>query len=85
MCFDWRFVSLTFWGLQTVKYLQKIPEVRDAVGSALVALGDGNWRMGEGIQVGKASKGGETDEQVVTEHFIRVSFFCFTWHESLTD
>jgi exocyst complex protein 7 len=45
--------------------------VKGAVGSALVALGDGNWKMGEGVKVGKAGKGGETDEQAVTEHFIR--------------
>ena len=53
--------------------MQRIPEVKTAVGSALVALGDGNWKMGEGIQVGKGSKVGEIDEHVITEHFIRTS------------
>jgi hypothetical protein len=44
--------------------------VQSAVGSALLALGDGNWKMGEGVQVGMASKLGDGDEQVIIEHFI---------------
>lgn len=44
--------------------------MRSAVTSALVALGDGNWKMGEGVQVGKGAKPGEGDESVLLEHFI---------------
>jgi len=45
-----------------VKYLKRRPQVRAAVSSALLALGDGNWKMGEGVQVGKSSQGGITEE-----------------------
>lgn len=41
-----------------------------AASSALLALGDGNWKMGEGVQVGKSSKGGDVDEIVILEHFL---------------
>ena len=38
----------------------------------MLALGDGNWKMGEGIQVGQSSKaGGDVSEVVVLEHFLR--------------
>ena len=54
----------------------KIPEVEAwAVSAALLALGDGNWKMGEGVQVGQKSKGNGADEgseNVVVEH----SFVC---------
>jgi exocyst complex protein 7 len=56
--------------LQTVDYLERLPEVQDAVGAALLTLGDGNWKMGEGIQPGKASKLGEGDEGLVIEHYM---------------
>ncbi|RXW12990.1 hypothetical protein EST38_g12865 [Candolleomyces aberdarensis] len=60
--------------VETVKYISKIPEVEGAVSAALLALGDGNWKMGEGIQVGQKSKGGDAggdeSENVVLEHFI---------------
>jgi exocyst complex component 7 len=46
---------------QTVKYIEKIPHVRTAIQSSLYALGDGNWKMGEGIQVGKGVKTEEAD------------------------
>ncbi len=55
---------------QTVKYLDRIPEVQSAAGAALLTLGDGNWKMGEGVQVGKASKLGEGDEHVILEHYV---------------
>jgi exocyst complex protein 7 len=35
---------------QTVAYIERIPQVLSAVESALFALGDGNWKMGEGVQ-----------------------------------
>ncbi|KAJ2935205.1 hypothetical protein H1R20_g1896, partial [Candolleomyces eurysporus] len=31
--------------VETVKYISKIPEVEGAVSAALLALGDGNWKM----------------------------------------
>ncbi|KDQ53737.1 hypothetical protein JAAARDRAFT_161423 [Jaapia argillacea MUCL 33604] len=52
-----------------VQYLESIPEVKDAVGSALLTLGDGNWRMGDGIQVKKGGKLSEGDEPIIIEHF----------------
>ncbi|EDR01302.1 exo70-like exocyst complex subunit [Laccaria bicolor S238N-H82] len=59
--------KLTGFTLSTVRYITKVPEVRSAVSSALLALGDGNWKMGEGIQVGQAREG---DESAILEHFI---------------
>lgn len=56
--------------IETVKYITRIPEVQGAVSAALLALGDGNWKMGEGIQVGMSQKLGEGDEAVILEHFI---------------
>ncbi len=46
--------------------------MQSAVEAALHALGDGNWKMGEGIQVGKGSK--EDDDGSIMEHFLRA--FC---------
>ncbi|KAH9984578.1 Cullin repeat-like-containing domain protein [Russula vinacea] len=42
--------------ITTVRYLEQLLVVRDAVGPALMLLGDGNWRMGDGIQA-KPNKG----------------------------
>ncbi|KAF7297371.1 hypothetical protein MIND_00970600 [Mycena indigotica] len=53
-----------------VKYLDRLPEVHGAAGAALLQLGDGNWKMGEGVQVQKGPKLGDGDEQVILEHFI---------------
>jgi exocyst complex protein 7 len=53
-----------------VQYLDRIPEVQDAAGSALLMLGDGNWKMGEGLQVAKGPKLGDGDEAVVLEHYL---------------
>jgi exocyst complex protein 7 len=39
------------------------------VESALYTLGDGNWKMGEGVQVGK---GGKEDEGSLVEHYLRL-------------
>jgi exocyst complex protein 7 len=58
---------------QTVKYIEKIPHVRTAVESSLYALGDGNWKMGEGIQVGMGAKTEEADHSSIVEHFVRES------------
>ncbi|OSD02576.1 hypothetical protein PYCCODRAFT_1435235 [Trametes coccinea BRFM310] len=54
--------------MSTVEYLERMPAVKDAAASALLTLGDGNWKMGEGTQIGK-SKPAEVDEQTVLEHF----------------
>ncbi|TDL22018.1 hypothetical protein BD410DRAFT_771026 [Rickenella mellea] len=56
--------------VSTVKYLNAIPDVQDAVASALLTLGDGNWKMGEGMQVSKGPKLGEGDEQIILEHYL---------------
>lgn len=52
-----------------VEYLSQIPEVIDAVGTALMALGDGMWRMGSGAGkvLGKSDTG---DERIIIEHYI---------------
>jgi hypothetical protein len=55
---------------QTTRYLEQLLEVRDAVGPALMLLGDGNWRMGDGIQA-KPNKGKPTpgSESVLIAHY----------------
>ena len=58
---------------QTVEYMERLPEVQSAVGAALLKLGDGNWKMGEGVRVGMSAKTEENDETVVLEHFVRMS------------
>lgn len=47
-----------------------MPEVKAAVGSTLLKLGDGNWKMGEGITVPKTARLGEGDEDLILEHFL---------------
>ena len=54
-----------------VNYLQQIPQVMDAVGTALVTLGDGMWKMGEGKVSGKSD---QDDERLVIEHFVCTCF-----------
>ena len=44
--------------------------MRDAAASALLTLGDGNWKMGEGVQVGKGPKSTDLDERTIMEHFL---------------
>ncbi|KAG6889605.1 hypothetical protein C0995_016131 [Termitomyces sp. Mi166 len=63
--------GLTDFVVSTIRYMEKLPQVQAAVGSALLTLGDGNWKMGEGVQVGKVTtKSSESDETIVLEHFI---------------
>lgn len=54
--------------------------MKEAVGAALFALGDGNWKMGEGKQVGKTQKAStiELTEKVVLQHYTCLSslFSC---------
>ncbi|KAH8116065.1 Cullin repeat-like-containing domain protein [Phellopilus nigrolimitatus] len=52
-----------------LKYMKAIPAVQIAVGTSLLTLGDGNWKMGEGVQVSKGPKLGEGDESVIIEHY----------------
>ncbi|TFY63520.1 hypothetical protein EVG20_g6281 [Dentipellis fragilis] len=54
----------------TIRYLEQLPDVREAVGAVLLALGDGNWRMGDGVQVNKGPKLGEGSEKVILEHYV---------------
>lgn len=57
--------------------MERIFEVRDVVGPALLTLGDGNWKMGEGVQVGnEGAKTDVGDEQTVIEHYT-CHFFMF--------
>lgn len=53
-----------------MEFLERVPEVKTAVGSALLKLGDGNWKMGEGITVPKTARLGEGDEDLILENFI---------------
>ncbi|KAI0784074.1 Cullin repeat-like-containing domain protein [Abortiporus biennis] len=62
--------GLIDFAISTVEYLERMPEVQSAVGAALQTLGDGNWKMGEGVQVGKAGKTTETNERTLMEHFL---------------
>lgn len=74
-----RFFCLADLGLyipiKTVRYLEQLLVVRDAVGPALMLLGDGNWRMGDGIQA-KPNKGKPApgSESVLIAHYTRTSF-----------
>jgi exocyst complex protein 7 len=56
--------------ITTLRYLEQLLEVRDAVGPALMLLGDGNWRMGDGIQA-KPNKGKPApgSESVLIAHY----------------
>ena len=63
------YAFLTDRGRQTVQYLERLLAVRDAAASALLTLGDGNWKMGQGTTIGKTKTPGEVDERTVLEHF----------------
>ncbi|KAF9261301.1 hypothetical protein L218DRAFT_961600 [Marasmius fiardii PR-910] len=62
-------VDLMDSSVSAVQFLGRLPEVLVAAGDILTALGDGNWKMGEGMQVTKSRPGG-TDEQILLEHYI---------------
>ncbi len=66
---------------QTVKYMETLPAVREAAGTALATLGYGNWKMGEGVSVNRppGGKQGDTDEGIVLEHFS--CMFCIPTFE----
>jgi len=61
--------SLADFTTSTVKFIERVPEVRTAVASALMTLGDGNWKMGDGVKVGN-KQNIEVDEQTILEHFL---------------
>ena len=61
---------------QTVDYMKNLLEVRDAVGDALAALGDGNWLMGDGVRVAGAQKLGVGLEEILLEHYICEDAVC---------
>ncbi|KAI9460716.1 exocyst complex component exo70 subunit [Russula earlei] len=56
--------------ITTTRYLEELLDVRDAVGATLMLLGDGNWKMGDGIQA-KPNKGKRApgSESVLIEHY----------------
>ncbi|KAI0062820.1 hypothetical protein BV25DRAFT_623858 [Artomyces pyxidatus] len=63
-------VGLADFTLSTIRYLEQLLEVRDAVESALLTLGDGNWKMGDGVRVANAPKLGPGSEHILLEHYI---------------
>ncbi|KAI6162546.1 Cullin repeat-like-containing domain protein [Pisolithus thermaeus] len=65
-------VGLADFVVSTVQYLDKLPDVERAVGSVLHALGDGNWKMGDGKRVGKGQRTttGEVSETVLIQHYV---------------
>lgn len=54
---------------QTVRYMERIPEVQVAAANALLTLGDGNWKMGEGVPLANKQKLREGDEAIIMEHY----------------
>ncbi|KAJ7203663.1 Cullin repeat-like-containing domain protein [Mycena pura] len=62
--------SIAEFVVSGVKYMDRLPEVQSAASAALLQLGDGNWKMGEGLQVTRGPKLGDGDEQVILEHFV---------------
>jgi exocyst complex component 7 len=52
--------------------MERLPDVKIAVESALTTLGNGNWKMGEGVQVGgRNARGDDNEESAILEHFTR--------------
>lgn len=63
---------------QTVAYLERVPEVAEPAGIALRALGDGNWRMGEGVAVAKGPQLNEGGEEQILQHYLRKWTFFYS-------
>ncbi|KDR65634.1 hypothetical protein GALMADRAFT_148547 [Galerina marginata CBS 339.88] len=64
-----QFITLVKKSLHKYNFLAlSAYEVQSAVESALNALGDGNWKLGEGVQVGKGAK--DDDDGIIIENFI---------------
>jgi exocyst complex protein 7 len=75
---------VSFVPIQTTHYLEQLLEVRGAVGPALMLLGDGNWKMGDGVQA-KPNKGKPApgSESVLIAHYA-CKFFPSTPRSFLT-
>ena len=59
-----------------MKYLNRLPDVLPAVNVSLQNLGDGNWKMGQGVGKGgniKAKGTGAVDESELLENYISKS------------
>lgn len=72
---DSHFLFFLSLSAKAVNFLEQVPLVEEAVIASLSTLGDGNWRMGEGV--GKGGKIGNTaieNEKALVGHFIRRSF-----------
>lgn len=63
-----------------MQYMDKLPDVEAAAGSVLLALGDGNWTMGDGKRVDKVPRAttGELNEKTLIQHFICASTLSST-------
>jgi len=61
--------ELADFTITAMQYMERIPDVQEAVGAALLSLGDGNWRMGDGMPVAKSNLG-PGDGSIIIEHFI---------------
>ncbi|KAJ7598627.1 Cullin repeat-like-containing domain protein [Mycena floridula] len=61
--------GLADFTVSTVEYMERLPEVQFATATALLVLGDGNWKMGEGIPLGNKLKLKAGDEAIILEHF----------------
>lgn len=59
-----------------MKYAERIPEVQAGMASCLLILGDGNWKMGEGVPLKVKQKLGAGDERTILEHFVCQSTFA---------
>lgn len=64
-----------------MQFVERLPPVKDAVSAALVTLGDGKWKMGEGVQVGKGSVATDLSAHTVLEHYMCE---CYRYYELST-
>ncbi|EJD43374.1 hypothetical protein AURDEDRAFT_66656 [Auricularia subglabra TFB-10046 SS5] len=56
---------------EVIAYLNQVPAVQDAMASALNTLGDGNWRMGEGMgKTGQRAGNLDDDDSGVLENYV---------------
>ena len=56
----------------TIAYLNQIPPVQEAMAAALITLGDGNWRMGEGMSKTGQRNAANGDDAGILENYIRM-------------
>ncbi|KAL0565578.1 exocyst complex component exo70 [Marasmius crinis-equi] len=62
-------VDLMDSSVSAIQFLGRLPETLAAAGDILTAIGDGNWKMGEGMGVTKTRAGG-VDEHVLLQHYV---------------